>query len=85
MKHKQLSIVACVCRFCLFLAVEWQVRASRKRSTGAMACVNDKWDVKEPEKGHKTGRRRHALWSYPDDLAEPTISQDCAGNYAIYA
>src|SRR6476646_9658734 len=20
---------------------------------GAMACVNDKWDVKEPEKGHK--------------------------------
>ena len=20
---------------------------------GAMACVNDKWDEKEPEKGHK--------------------------------
>jgi hypothetical protein len=20
---------------------------------GALACVNDKWDVKEPEKGHK--------------------------------
>ena len=20
---------------------------------GAIACVNDKWDVKEPEKGHK--------------------------------
>jgi hypothetical protein len=24
-----------------------------KKDTGAMACVNDKWDVKEPEKGHK--------------------------------
>ena len=23
------------------------------KDTGAMACVNDKWDVKEPEKGHK--------------------------------
>src|SRR5262249_9261282 len=23
------------------------------KDTGAMACVTDKWDVKEPEKGHK--------------------------------
>jgi len=26
-----------------------------------IACVADKWDEKEPDKGHKVGRRRHAL------------------------
>jgi hypothetical protein len=30
------------------------------KDTGAMACVNDKWDVKEPEKT-RAGRRCYAL------------------------
>ena len=52
-----------------------------KKDTGAMACVNDKWDVKEPEKGHKLVDAAMRCVLIPDDPAEPTISQDCAGNY----
>ena len=52
-----------------------------KKDTGAMACVNDKWDVKEPEKGHKVVDAAMRCVLIPDDTAEPTISQDCAGNY----
>jgi hypothetical protein len=51
-----------------------------KKDTGAMACVNDKWDVKEPEKGHKLVDAAMRCVLIPDDSAEPTISQDCAGN-----
>ena len=52
-----------------------------KKDTGAMACVNDKWDVKEPEKGHKLVDAAMRCVLIPDDPAEPTISQDCVGNY----
>ena len=51
------------------------------KDTGAMACVTDKWDVKEPEKGHKLVDAAMRCVLVPDDPAEPTISQDCAGNY----
>ena len=51
------------------------------KDTGAMACVNDKWDVKEPEKGHKLVDAAMRCVLIPDDPAEPTISQDCVGNY----
>ena len=51
------------------------------KDTGAMACVNDKWDVKEPEKGHKLVDAAMRCVLIPDDSAEPTISQDCLGNY----
>jgi hypothetical protein len=48
---------------------------------GAIACVNDKWDVKEPEKGHKlidyAGRCVHI----PDDPAAQKSADDCVGKY----
>ena len=48
---------------------------------GAMACVTDKWDEKEPEKGHKLvdGAMRCVL--IPDDPAAPKVTEDCAGKY----
>jgi hypothetical protein len=46
-----------------------------------MACITDKWDVKEPEKGHKLVDAAMRCVLIPDDPAEPTISQDCVGNY----
>lgn len=46
-----------------------------------MACVTDKWDVKEPQKGHKLVDAAMRCVPIPDDPAKPTISQDCAGNY----
>ena len=51
------------------------------KDTGAMACVTDKWDEKEPEKGHKLVDAVMRCVLIPDDAAEPKISQDCAGNY----
>ena len=51
------------------------------KDTGAMACVTDKWDVKEPEKGHKLVDAAMRCVLIPDDPAKTTISQDCAGKY----
>ena len=52
MKHKQLFIVA-VSAALFILSGGVASAGEPKKDTGAMACVNDKWDVKEPEKGHK--------------------------------
>ena len=49
--------------------------------TGAMACVADKWDEKEPEKGHKLVDAAMRCVLIPDDPAEKAITQDCVGNY----
>jgi hypothetical protein len=51
------------------------------KDTGAMACVTDKWDVQEPEKGHKLVDAAMRCVLVPDDPAEPAISQDCVGKY----
>ena len=48
---------------------------------GAFACVTDKWDEKEPEKGHKLVDYAGRCVAIPDDAAEPKYSQDCAGKY----
>ena len=48
---------------------------------GAMACVNDKWDEKEPEKGHKLVDFAGRCINVPDDPAEPKKAGDCVGKY----
>ena len=48
---------------------------------GALACVNDKWDVKEPEKGHKLVDYAGRCVNIPDDVAAPKSTGDCAGKY----
>ena len=40
------------------------------KDVGAMACVNDKWDEKEPEKGHKLVDFAGRCINVPDDAAE---------------
>ena len=40
---------------------------------GAIACVNDKWDVKEPEKGHKLVDYAGRCVNIPDDPAAPKV------------
>jgi hypothetical protein len=50
------------------------------KDTGAMACFTDKWDTKEPEKGHKLVDYAGRCVLIPDDTAEPSIAQDCTGN-----
>ena len=48
---------------------------------GAMACVNDKWDEKEPEKGHKLVDFAGRCINVPNDPAAPKYAGDCVGNY----
>jgi hypothetical protein len=49
---------------------------------GALACVNDKWNETEPDKGHKLVDYAGRCVNIPDDpTATPMASDDCAGNY----
>jgi hypothetical protein len=48
---------------------------------GAMACVNDKWDETEPEKGHKLVDFAGRCINIPNDPAEPKSAGDCVGKY----
>jgi hypothetical protein len=51
------------------------------KDTGAMACVTDKWDVKEPEKEHKLVDAAMRCVLIPDDPAAPKVTEDCVGKY----
>ena len=48
---------------------------------GAIACVSDKWDVKEPEKGHKLIDFAGRCVRIPDDPAAPKHTADCVGKF----
>jgi hypothetical protein len=47
---------------------------------GALACINDKWDEKEVEKGHKLVDYAGRCVHIPDDQAAP-FATDCVGKY----
>ena len=48
---------------------------------GALVCVTDKWDEKEPEKGHKLADAVMRCVVVPDDPALEKYAQDCVGKY----
>jgi hypothetical protein len=48
---------------------------------GAIACVMDKWNESEPDKGHKLVESAARCVDIPDDPAAPKIVEDCPGNY----
>ncbi len=48
---------------------------------GALACVVDKWDEKEVEKGHKLVDAAERCVDIPNDPAAPKYSQECVGKY----
>ena len=43
--------------------------------------MNDKWDEKEPEKGHKLVDAVQRCVVVPDDSSAPKYPQDCTGKY----
>jgi hypothetical protein len=47
---------------------------------GAIVCVTDKWEEKEPEKGHKLADYAGRCVTIPDG-DEPKYSADCVGKY----
>jgi hypothetical protein len=66
----------------LFILEDGVVHAGEPiNDSGAMACVTDKWDEKEPEKGHKLVDSAMRCVLIPDDPAEKAITQDCMGKY----
>jgi hypothetical protein len=48
---------------------------------GVLVCVNDKWDEKEVEKGHKLVDFVGRCGDIPDDPAAERYSEDCVGKY----
>ena len=49
--------------------------------TGALACINDKWDEKEVDKGHKLVDYAGRCINIPADPAAPRYTEDCVGKY----
>jgi hypothetical protein len=52
-----------------------------ENQSGVLACVNDKWNETEPEKGHKLVDYAGRCILVPDDAAEPKYTEDCVGKY----
>ncbi len=52
---------------------------------GTIACVMDKWDESEPDKGHKLVKSANRCILIPDDPAAPKVTEDCSGNYEYMA
>jgi hypothetical protein len=48
---------------------------------GVLVCVSDKWDEKEPEKGHKLVDYAGRCVKVPDDSAAAKASEVCSGKY----
>ena len=48
---------------------------------GAIAFVVDKWDEKQPEKGHKLVDMAARTVAIPNDPAAPKYTEDCVGKY----
>jgi hypothetical protein len=48
---------------------------------GALVCVNDKWDEKEVEKGHKFVDFAGRCADVPDDPAAEKYTEACVGKY----
>lgn len=48
---------------------------------GKLVCATDKWDEKEPEKGHKLVEAASRCAALPDDPAAAKVSEACAGTY----
>ena len=48
---------------------------------GTLVCINDKWDEKEPEKGHKLVDYAGRCVVIRDDAAAEKYTEDCVGKY----
>ena len=49
--------------------------------TGAIVCINDKWDEKEVEKGHKLVDYAGRCVNVPDEFTSPKYTEECVGKY----
>lgn len=64
-----------------FFAIATPCHAGSFEEAGVLACVIDKWDTTEPEKGHKLVDYAGRCIASPDDPAAPKVTQACTGKY----
>jgi hypothetical protein len=79
MRLKQLFVT--VPAALLFLGTAPANAGKTIEEAGALACVMDKWDEKEIEKGHKLVDSSARCIDIPNDPADPKYSQVCPGKY----
>jgi hypothetical protein len=65
----------------LFLMPGTANAAQTINEAGALVCVNDKWDEKEVDKGHKLVDYAGRCVAIPNDPAAPKYIEDCVGKY----
>ncbi len=66
----------------LLVSGSFTVAAGKNVSeAGVIVCVNDKWDEKEIEKGHKIADYAGPCVNIPDDPAAEKFVEDCVGKY----
>ena len=75
------QLLVCVSAALFFLGHGVANADKTTAEAGAFACVTDKWDEKEPEKGHKLADGVFRCVTVPDDPAAPKYTQDCTGKY----
>lgn len=78
MKFKQILVVVPTA---LCVLGHGAANAKTVEEAGAIACVTDKWDEKEPEKNHKLVDYAGRCVIIPDDASAPKSTEDCVGNY----
>jgi hypothetical protein len=61
--------------------MEWQTPGQTIDEAGAFACVTDKWDETEREKGHKLVDMAARCVTIPADPTAPKYTTDCVGKY----
>ncbi len=77
---KRASSLACL-PAALILVNASAIAGQIVEEAGVMACVSDKWDEKEVEKGHKLVDYAGRCVSVPDDPAAQKYTDDCVGKY----
>jgi hypothetical protein len=65
----------------LFLGIGTASAGTTIEETGALVCVTDKWDEKEPEKGHKLVDYASRCVIVPNDTAVSKVTEVCAGKF----
>ena len=57
------------------------VAGKSSNEAGVLVCVTDKWDEKEPEKGHKLVDMTARCVAIPDTPEGARYTEECAGKY----
>lgn len=83
MKFKQLFVA--VPAALVILGAGTAIAGKTVEEAGVLVCINDKWDEKEVEKGHKLVDYAGRCVGVPDDPSALKDTQDCTGKYEYMA